>query len=97
MLALNEGQEHKPVIMCESFKVVSLVIDKLFYVTMLGLGIYFIYQGDVVQRFQLMRTNFMVYEQPIYEHPTIITFISPSIKNVTFGKDFKVYYTPGLE
>ena len=80
-----------------SIKIVSLIIDKLVYVTMLGLGIYFIYQGEVVQRFHLMRTNFMVYEEPIYEHPTIITYISPSIKNVTFGKDFKIYYTPGDE
>ena len=88
--------------MSYSFTVVSLVIDILVYVTMLSLGIYFIYKGDVVQRFHLMRTNFMVYEEPIYEHPTIITwldytYISPSSKNVTFGKDFKIYYTPGHE
>ena len=83
-------------------KIVSLIIDVLVYVTMLGLGIYFIYQGDVIQRFHLMRTNFMVYEEPIYEHPTIITwldytYMSPSIKNITFGKDFKIYFTTGRE
>ena len=88
--------------MSYSFTVVSLVIDILVYVTMLSLGIYFIYKGDVVQRFHLMRTNFMVYEEPIYEHPTIITwldytYMSPSIKNITFGKDFKIYFTPGRD
>ena len=45
--------------MSYSFTVVSLVIDILVYVTMLSLGIYFIYKGDVVQRFHLMRTTFI--------------------------------------
>ena len=70
------------------------LLNKLVYITMFGLGSYFIYEGEVVQRFQLKRTNFAVYEEPIFEPPVMVTYIWP-IKNVTLGKDFLIYVISG--
>ena len=57
------------------------------------LGLYFIYQGDVMNRFMLKRTNFAEYYEDITELPTIFTWIefdgySESYLNV--GIDFNV-------
>ena len=76
-------------------QIVTLLLDRTVYTLMLILGIYFIYQGDVVQRYQLGRTNFAVYEEPMSELPTIITYISDS--NITFGKHYKIYFHQGFE
>ena len=70
----------------------SYVLNKLVYMTMFGLGSYFIYKGDVVQRFQLKRTNFAVYEEAIYKLPNTVMYIWPPNKNITFGKDYWIHY-----
>ena len=51
----------------------------------------FIYQGDVLQRFQLKRTNFAEYEEETTELPTIQTWLG--FGNLTFGQDYNISYT----
>ena len=74
-------------------KLAFLVLNNVVYYAMLVLGFYFIYKGDVVQRFMLKRANFAAYEAPITELPTIITWIYPYKKNINFGEDFKLYFS----
>ena len=73
-------------------KTVLLVIDSLVYLAMLGLGFFFIYKGDVLQRFQLKRTNFAVFEEPITELPTIKTYIDPYNGDLAYLKDFWIVW-----
>ena len=72
-------------------KVFSLVLNSLVYLAMLAMGLYFIYQGGVVQRFILKRSNFATYEDQITELPTIVIWVYP--KNASFGEDFKLYFS----
>ena len=62
-------------------------LQKLVYLTMLGLGVYLIYKGDVVQRFQRERTNFAVFEEEISELPSVVMYIQPWNSDIKFGKD----------
>ena len=70
-----------------------MVLNSGMYFAMLVLGFYFIYQGGVVQRFLLKRANFASYEARMDELPTIVTWIYPYEKNVSFGQDFKLYFS----
>ena len=69
-------------------------VHKAIYVAMMCLGCYFIYQGDIVQRFKQRRTNFAEYTEPITELPTIVTWIQYSNDSQTsklqFGKDYSL-------
>ena len=51
------------------------VIDGLILFLLMGLGFYFIYKGDVLNRFQLKRTNFAEYTEDLSEIPTVTTWI----------------------
>ena len=72
-------------------KNVLLLLQRMVYLAMLVLGFYFIYQGGVVQRFLLKRTNFAIHEAPFTELPTIVIWIYPM--NASFGEDFKLYFS----
>ena len=75
-------------------KIIFLLVEKLIYVTMISLGIFLIYKGEIIQRFQLQRTNFAVYEEAIFKLPHIVMYIVPH-KNITFGKDYMIHYNIG--
>ena len=64
------------------------IMENLLYFALLGLGIYFIYIGDVIPKFWLGRTNFAEYQEVMTELPTISTYIINVPKNFTMGKDF---------
>ena len=72
------------------------VLNQLAYMTMLGLAILFLYDGRVVSRYWLKRTNIAVYEEEITELPTIITYVRPINDKITLGRDFKIFYQTGL-
>ena len=65
-------------------KVFILTLESIVYFLLLGMGIYFIYDGGLVQKFQLGRTNFALYEEPVSELPTIVTFMKPWNESFTF-------------
>ena len=76
------------------FKIVLFVIENMIYITLLGVGIYFIYEGDVVQRYHRQRTNFAVYEEPMAELPTIVTYVQlASNEQIELMEDFNIQYT----
>ena len=76
--------------------IVLWILDKLVYISMLGLGMYFIYQGEIVKRFQLKMTNFAVYEDKLTEPPIVVTYIFP-VTNVTFKEDFQIQFKAGMD
>ena len=59
-------------------KHVLQILENLLYLALLGLGIYFIYMGDVIPRFWLGRT--------------ISTYIQNVPENFTMGKDFNLSF-----
>ena len=66
------------------------VLNRLFNFSLLGLGVYFIYMGDVIPRFQIGRTNFAVYQETMTELPTILTYVKKIPSNFTLGVDFNI-------
>ena len=69
------------------------VIDKLVYLVLLLVGVYFVYQGDAVNKFFKKRTNFAEYHEPITELPTIITHIDSLERGqFKYGKDFNISF-----
>ena len=68
------------------------IVDKSVYLALFCVGCVFIYQGDVLQRFQLKRTNFAEYEEDITELPTVQTWLG--FGNLTFGQDYNISYKP---
>ena len=58
-------------------------VDKLFSFSLFGLGIFFIYMGDVIPRYQIGQTNFAVYQETMKELPTIVTYITKVPNNFT--------------
>ena len=75
-------------------QMICWALDRFIYIVLFGLGIWFIYHGDIVQRFKLKRTNFAVHQEDISELPTIITDVYPPNPNVTYGRDFHIHYRP---
>ena len=75
----------------------TINIVRLFmYIAFLCLGIYFIYEGNVVQRFQMKRTNFAESNERINELPTILAEIEyrypyPDTLMI-YGTDFNISY-----
>ena len=69
-------------------KHVLQILENLLYLALLGLGIYFIYMGDVIPRYWLGRTNIAEYQEVMNELPTISTYIINVPENFTMGKDF---------
>ena len=51
------------------------VVDAMAYFALSVLGFYFIFQGDVLEKFASKRTNFAQYEEEVTELPTILTYI----------------------
>ena len=67
---------------------------------MLGLGIYFIYQGQVLQKIYLERTNFAVFREHIFELPTTYIEIYYGTNNISnndlkLGRDFEIQFKTG--
>ena len=66
------------------------VVEKLVYHILLGVGIFFIYQGDVITRYWLKRTNFAEFSEPLTELPTIVAYPNPPESTLSLEKDFDI-------
>ena len=67
------------------------ILQKVIYFGLLSLGCYFIYQGQVVQRFVIQRTDFSEYSETVSELPTLVTY--PMLYNTwMIGQDFNISY-----
>ena len=73
-----------------------LVFDKIFYLAMLGLGIYFIVDGDVIDKFRSKRTNFAISEEDLSELPTITAAVHPLNEEFKYERDFVILYRAGI-
>ena len=70
------------------------IFQSFVYLALLCLGVYFIYLGEILQKFQLQRTNFAEIEEPVSEFPTIFLFIDYRDSNsyLEYEKDFKISF-----
>ena len=50
-------------------------LDGWFYIALSGRGFYFIYEGDVFQKFNAQRSNFAEYDESVTEFLTIVTYV----------------------
>ena len=76
------------------------IVDKLIYISLFSLGCFFIYKGQVVEKFNWKRTNFAEHDEDLAEFPTISTFIDvpeQERSRFAFGRDFNISYGPSLE
>ena len=64
---------------------------------MFALGIYFIRQGDVLQKYLRKRTAFTVYKEEVRELPTIVTWIGMAdhSRHLIFEKDYWILFKLG--
>ena len=62
------------------FQLIIRIIKTLVYCTLFAVGCYFIYEGQVIQRYTLGRTNFAEFEEELEEFPTILFFIDDGDK-----------------
>ena len=67
--------------------IVVWILDKLVYISMLGM--YFIYQGEILKNFRLKMTNFAVYKDKLTE-PLLLLIFSPSLM-LHLKRTFKYY------
>ena len=83
---------------CKSSALTAL--KALAYLLLLGLCIWELYRGDLLDKFQLQRTYFAEYEEEVTELPTILTYIehdprSSSWPKLEYGIDFNLSYGIG--
>ena len=69
-----------------------MFFEKVTYLILLSVGIFFIYQGDVIQRFQTGKTSFVKSSEAMTEMPSIRIWMSP-MSNANIGIDFNVSFT----
>ena len=65
------------------------IAQHLVYFALLFLGVYFIYAGEIVQKFSNKRTTFAEYGEPVSELPTIQTSIGHFNQRLVGRKDSK--------
>ena len=73
-----------------SFQASNHICRNFVYAILLFLGVYFIYAGQIIQKFQQKRTNFAEYGEEITEFPTILTSLEYTTqvdKILEHGKD----------
>ena len=68
-------------------------VETLFYIILLLTGTYFIYYGDVLQRYIEQKTNYYQYDEPIKELPSITTWVDPMLLDpsiIKLGRDYNI-------
>ena len=67
-------------------------LDHLGYIVLFLIGYYFIYEGNVVEKFQQRKTNFAAAVDNVMEYPTIVTWIeyNQPTENLILGWDFNI-------
>ena len=71
------------------------VLDIIVHIHLLIAGLYFIYHGNIFQRFLKGRTQFAEFEEDITELPTILTYIEfkkTPITPLKYGSDFNISF-----
>ena len=75
-------------------QVKNILLSNSVYLALLSLGVYLIYAGDIIQKYQQKLTNFAEYGEDVLQLPTILAFIEYNHPELTleFGKDFNLTY-----
>ena len=70
------------------------VLEHVVYLFLLFLGVFFIYQGDVIDKYQTRRTNFAGFEEHPSELPTILTYVeyTKPLMRLKYEIDFNMSY-----
>ena len=81
----------------KKIKILFNILGKMVYFCTLGIGVYFIYEGEVVQRFQRRRTNFAHYEEQVSELPIHTISVWTKNKTFKFGEDYHLQFRQGAQ
>ena len=66
-------------------------LDTLLYFALSIVGYYLIYEGGVIDKFKIQRTNFAEYVENIDELPTILTYIHGNSRSkLKYGTNFNI-------
>ena len=72
---------------------ISKIIDTLVYIALSLLGLYFIYEGHILEKYRSKKTSYAEYDEEITELPTMVTYIDKDIRNqFKYGKDFDISF-----
>ena len=75
----------------QGVRIALSAIDKFSYVALAILGFYFIYQGQVIQRFSEEKTIFAEYDEALEEFPTMTTHIMGKLSPMPeYGSGFNI-------
>ena len=74
------------------FKLANAII----YICLLFLGSYFIYQGNILQKYKDGKTYFAEYEEPITDLAVITSSVKVAKGQLRFGSDFNITYCAGF-
>ena len=77
------------------FKVGWFYLDKVFYVALTILGLYFIAEGQVMTKFLSEKTNFAEYDESVQELPTFTSHVLGHKINMSYGEDFNISFELG--
>ena len=67
------------------------ILDTLLYFALSMVGYYLIYEGGVIDKFKIQRTNFAEYVEKIVEIPTILTYIHGNSRaKLAYGTNFNI-------
>ena len=56
------------------FDTVPQIVGKVIYWILLALGCYFIYEGDVLEKFTQKKTSFSENDEALTEYPNVMTY-----------------------
>ena len=80
-------------------KLIIEIASSLVYLALLllGLGFYWVFTGDALQKYFWKRTNFAEFTEPMGEFPTIKTWIDSNTlrEKYEFGEDFNISFSSG--
>ena len=72
---------------------ISKIIDTFVYIALSLLGLYFIYEGHILEKYRSKKTSYAEYDEEITELPTMVTYIDKNIRNqFKYGKDFNISF-----
>ena len=69
------------------------IVGKVKYAVFLVLGFYFIFQGNVIEKYNLKKTTFTEEVEDVTELPTIMTaVVHRESRSLTYGDDFSISF-----
>ena len=74
--------------------IVLKIAGKIIYLSLLAVGCYFIYEGEVLKKFALQKTSFSENDEALTEYPNLFTYFLTTTftSNLTLGRDYNITF-----